>query len=377
MGQHWVMVRSIFRLRVVGLALVIAAIPSLPASSAGPGFALRKVTTADRPVGFVTAPNGSFYVLEQRGKLRHFDGKKVGDPILNVTEEISDGNEQGLLGAAFANGGDWLYVNLTNTEGDTEIRAYPYANDRVDAAKMVLLLKVDQPYANHNGGGLVVDQGGILWIGLGDGGSAGDPENRAQNLDTLLGKILRIVPTPEEAKPYRIPDGNLDASRGRPEIWAWGLRNPWRFTIDATTKTVWIGDVGQGDREEIDAVPVDTVHANFGWRPREGTRAYDGGSKPDGSIEPVHDYSHSSGGCSVTGGVVYRGRSVASLRGAYLFADFCDGKIRVIRRSVTGGPVGVKMSGLKLKNLSSFGVDTEGEIYVASTDGAIAKIVSR
>jgi glucose/arabinose dehydrogenase len=217
----------------------------------------------------------------------------------------------------------------------------------------------------------------VLWIGLGDGGSAGDPENRAQNLDTLLGKILRIVPTPTEAKPYRIPSGNLDASRGRPEIWAWGLRNPWRFSIDSATKAVWIGDVGQGDREEINVVPAATTNANFGWKLREGTRAYDGGAKPEGNVEPVHDYSHGSGGCSVTGGVVYRGRAVASLRGAYLFGDYCDGKIRVVRRSLTSGSVGVTMTGLRMKSLSSFGTDASGEIYVASTDGAIAKVVKR
>lgn len=367
--------RLLFRIVIAAFAGALL-MPS-PAPGAGGGVVLRKVASADRPIGFVTAPNGSFFVIEQRGKIRRFDGNRVGDAILDVTKEISDGNEQGLLGAAFANDGSWLYVNLTNIDGDTEIRAYPWVNDAIDATKMILLLNVKQPYANHNGGGLVVDQAGVLWIGLGDGGSAGDPENRAQNLDTLLGKILRIVPTPDEAKPYRIPVGNLDAARGRPEIWAWGLRNPWRFSIDSATKRIWIGDVGQGDREEIDTVPVDTVGANFGWRLREGTRAYNGGAKPNSNVDPVHDYSHASGGCSVTGGTVYRGRAIASLRAAYLFADYCDGKIRLARRSALGGPASVKMSGLILLNLSSFGADRDGEVYVASTDGAIAKIVAR
>ncbi len=371
------------RLRFIVAAVVISVVSSVfavatgPAGAARAGFTLRNVATADRPIGFALAPNGAFFVIEQQGKIRAFSGAKVGTTVLDVHAEISDGGEQGLLGAAFANDGTWLYVNVTNTDGDTEIRAYPFANGQADKARMVTMLTVDQPYANHNGGGLVVDESGVLWIGLGDGGSAGDPENRAQNLDSLLGKMLRILPTPEDAKPYRIPVGNLEASKGRPEIWAWGLRNPWRFSIDAVTKTLWIGDVGQGDREEIDAISTNAERANFGWKLREGTRAYDGGEKPAGYVDPVHDYSHSTGGCSVTGGVVYRGRALSSLRGAYLFADYCDGKIRVARRTLSGGSVSVKMSGLNLKGAASFGVDAAGEVYVASVDGPIAKLVTR
>ena len=365
------------RVRLVLTAVVLALLSSVSAGAANVGYQLRTVATADRPIGFVRAPDGSFFVIEQQGRIRAFSGTKVGTTILDVRSEISDGGEQGLLGAAFANDGNWLYVNLTNTDGDTEIRAYPFVDGQSVSARMVTMLTVDQPYANHNGGGLVMDEGGLLWIGLGDGGSAGDPENRAQNLDSLLGKMLRIAPTPAETPPYRIPVGNLDSSRGRPEIWAWGLRNPWRFSIDAVAQTLWIGDVGQGDREEIDAIPVTATNANFGWKLREGTRAYDGGEKPAGSVEPVHDYTHSSGGCSVTGGVVYRGRALPTLRGAYLFSDYCDGKIRIARRTLSGGRVNVTMSGLKLKGAASFGVDASGEVYVASAEGAIAKFVPR
>ena len=368
------------RLRFVLASVVLSVVGSVfagAAGAAGTGFGLRTVATADRPIGFARAPSGAFFVIEQQGKIRAFDGTKLGATVLDVHAEISDGGEQGLLGAAFANDGRWLYVNITNTDGNTEIRAYPFADGLADKSRMVTLLNVDQPYANHNGGGLVVDDTGVLWIGLGDGGSAGDPENRAQNLDSLLGKMLRIVPTPEDSKPYRIPSGNVEVSRGRPEIWAWGLRNPWRFSIDAVTKTLWIGDVGQGDREEIDAIAVSATGANFGWKLREGTRAYNGGEKPAGYIEPVHDYSHATGGCSVTGGVVYRGSALASLRGAYLFSDYCDGKVRIARRTLSGGPVSVRMSGLALKGAASFGVDAAGEVYIASAEGPIAKLVRR
>ena len=361
----------------ISAALLFGA-PALWFNAANGASKLRlvKVAEATNPIGFALHPNGSMFVVEQDGKLRTFSGTKVGETVLDVSGEVSNGGEQGLLGAVFANDGAWLFVNLTNDEGDSEVRAYPFASGVADRDRMVLLLKVDQPYANHNGGSLVLDSSGVLWIGFGDGGSAGDPEGRAQNLDTHLGKILRIIPTPGQASPYRIAPGNIDAAKGKPEIWAFGLRNPWRFAVDEKTNTVWIGDVGQGEREEINAVRIGARTPNFGWKLREGTRAYDGGKRPTGATDPVYDYSHGTGGCSVTGGVVYHGTSISALNKTYLFSDYCDGKIRLVRTSVTTGRVTVQNSGLKLKGASSFGTDAKGEIYVASREGTIAKITA-
>ena len=359
-------------------AAAITAFTGSTGTAATTGVQLRTVVEADRPVGFALHPDRSFFVVEQSGMIRELVGSTLGSTILDVSKEISDGGEQGLLGAVFANDGRWLYVNVTNADGATEIRAYPFREGRADAARMVKVLEVAQPFANHNGGGLVMDSAGVLWIGLGDGGSAGDPGNRAQNLGELLGKILRIVPKPElGASHYEIPKGNLDPSRGRPEIWAYGLRNPWRFSIDTVTKTVWVGDVGQNAVEEIDAVPDTAALPNFGWRLREGRSAYRGGTKPADNVEPVYDYPHSSGGCSVTGGVVARTPSLPSLRGAYLFGDYCDGKIRMLRRNVTTGRFVAGATGLTLKGLSSFGVDADGRVFVSSVNGSVSLIAAR
>lgn len=355
----------------------ITAITGSAGTGATAGLRLRAVVEAERPVGFALHPDRSFYVVEQTGTIREIVGSTLGAAILDVSTEISRGNEQGLLGAAFSNDGAWLYVNITNADGDTEIREYPFQRGAADPARMVKVLEVGQPFGNHNGGGLVIDADGVLWIGLGDGGSAGDPGNRAQNLDSLLGKILRVIPTPDSASKYAIPSGNLERSRGRPEIWAYGLRNPWRFSIDATAKTVWIGDVGQNAVEEINSVDVNAMTPNFGWKFREGRSAFEGGKKPAGNVDPVHDYSHKSGGCSVTGGLVSRSPSLPSLRGAYLFGDFCDGRIRTLRRNAMSGRVTAGPTGLTLKSLSSFGTDADGNVFVSSTNGSVAQIAAR
>ena len=355
---------------------LLAASPA-PRAGRPPLVALQTVARAKTPVGFALHPNGSMYVVEQAGLLRPLGGQGLGSAVLDVTREVSNGGEQGLLNAVFSNDGGWLYVDLTNRDGATEIRAYPFVNGAAETDAMVLLLTVEQPYSNHNGGALVVDSSGALWIGMGDGGSAGDPGNRAQNLSTHLGKLLRILPTPGAARPYDIPAGNLDGAKGKPEIWGYGLRNPWRIAIDGPSNMLWIADVGQGEREEINAVSMSRALPNFGWRLREGRAAFKGGAKPAGAVDPVYEYRHSTGGCSVTGGVMYNGSAVASWKGSYLFSDYCDGKIRVARRNAATGTVAVAMSGLVLNATSGFGVDARGEVYVASTDGAIAKIVPR
>lgn len=339
---------------------------------------LTLITTADTPVGLISHPVTKVrYVIEKTGRVRPIsDDGRLLDPALDLSQSVSDGNEQGLLGAAFSNDGTWLYVDFTNRAGDTRIRAYGWAKGAA-ATSGTDLLGVPQPYANHNGGQLLVTPDGVLWIGMGDGGAAGDPDNNAQNRSRLLGKILRILPTPTAVKKYRIPAGNLrsgggalGATRDAPEIWAYGLRNPWRFSIDER-KTVWISDVGQGDWEEIDSVPATTVGANFGWRLREGAHAFNGGAKPARVIEPVYEYSHDEGGCSVTGGFVYRGRKIPSLVGTYVFADYCAGDILGLDAAA---PTAATRLGLKVTSPTSFALDAAGELYVTSEAGSVYRI---
>ena len=336
---------------------------------------LTMITTADTPVGLISHPVTKVrYVIEKTGRLRPIgDDGRLLDAVLDLSQSVSGGNEQGLLGAAFSNDGTWLYVDFTNRAGDTRIRAYRWSKDTA-ATTGTDLLAVPQPHANHNGGQLLVTADGVLWIGMGDGGGAGDADNNAQNKSRLLGKILRILPTPNAVKKYKIPAGNLrgalGSSRNAPEVWAYGVRNPWRFSIDEGT-TAWIGDVGQGDWEEIDSVPATTVGANFGWRLREGAHGFNGGAKPSGGIEPVYEYSHADGGCSVTGGFVYRGRKIPSLVGTYVFADYCAG---VILGLDAVSPKTATPLGLKVKSPTSFGLDATGELYVTSEEGPVYRI---
>jgi len=347
-----------------------------PAGSAlSPRYVLRKMATADNPVGVYVAPGSTtVLVAEQTGRIRPITPTGLGPPALDVSADISGTGERGLLGVAWSRTADRLYVDLTNTAGDTEIREYAWVNDRADPATKRLLLTIKQPYANHNGGQLVVDSSGLLWIGMGDGGSAGDPENRAQNPKELLGKILRIDPTPSATAPYSIPPDNPYASgvAGRPEIWALGLRNPWRFTIDESAKRLIVGDVGQDDWEEIDAVALSKAGANLGWRLREGRHPFNDGDRPPGVVEPVFEYSHANG-CSVTGGVVYRGKALPELLGRYLFGDYCKGQIGAL----TPGPTQWRHQalGITQQQLTSFGVDSTGEVWLTSGDGVVSKLV--
>ncbi len=287
----------------VGLVLVLTVLPVGVAGSVtavrsqldqGPSsYKLQNVGRAERPVQVLTRPGErTLYVLEQRGRMRVLNAAGNGTVSLDVRGEVSDGNEQGLLGAAFSRDGALLYVNLTNTDGDTEIREYRWnaATRRADTASERLVLSVEQPYANHNGGGLWIDSKGLLWIALGDGGAAGDPKDAGQDPRQLLGKILRIDPRPAEdgSAAYRIPPDNpwADGRQGRPEVWAWGLRNPWRFEVDEAGGRVVIADVGQNAVEELDVVAIDAVAPNFGWNRREGSQAYNGGAKPAGRSTP-------------------------------------------------------------------------------------------
>lgn len=338
---------------------------------------------------FVTgAPGqpGRLFVVQQSGRIRVLqNGRLLGRPFLDVSGRISAGGERGLLGLAFhpdyARNGRF-YVNYTDRSGDTRVVEYRRASaTRADPSSARVLLGVDQPFPNHNGGALAFGPDGMLYIGLGDGGSGDDPQGNAQDTGSLLGKLLRIdVDRRADGTPYGIPAGNPFAGGGgRPEIYAYGLRNPWRFSFDRARGDLWIGDVGQGEIEEIDFRRRDTgAGANFGWRAFEGRAPHIGGTGalegPSGHTPPVAQYTHAQG-CSVTGGYVYRGTKVPALRGRYVYADFCSGTVWSMRAGPNPGDVRRETGlGAGLYNVTSFGESLSGDLYVIA-GGALYRFV--
>jgi glucose/arabinose dehydrogenase len=329
----------------------------------------------DQPLGLaVRRGDATLYVVEKVGRIRAFTGGRTAAAVLDLSGEVTSGYEQGLLGATFSPDGSLLYVNYTDRSGDTRVVEYRFAGGRADPASARVLLAVDQPYGNHNGGEVVFGPDGLLYVGLGDGGSAGDPRGNAQNLGTLLGKILRIDPRPSGDRPYTIPADNPFAGRAgaRDEIWAYGLRNPWRFSFDAQTGALWIGDVGQGAREEVSVADAGSSGGeNFGWDRYEGTRPFEGGDA-SGLVPPVYDYALAEGNCAVTGGYVYRGQRIAALRGRYVFADFCKGEILTLVER--GGGMEARRLGPQVESVASFGEDAAGELYVLSLGGGLYRL---
>ncbi len=338
-----------------------------------------------KPLGMTSHYDGILliYILEQDGFIRVVeDGVLLPAPFLDIKSKTTTrGSEQGLLGMAldpdYANNGIF-YLNYSGQGGDTVIARYVADEDRraADPKREQVILTYEQPYSNHNGGNLVFGPDGFLYVGLGDGGSGGDPENRAQNPNTLLGKMLRIAVQDQEI--YAIPSDNLYLDGGgRAEIWALGLRNPWRYSFDRLTGDLWIADVGQGEWEEINFTPANPdTGLNFGWNYREGTHPFKGDPiNPSELIDPIFEYDHSLG-CSVTGGYVYRGEDLPEWYGIYIFGDFCTGKIWGILPTTDGDWAVNPLfeSGL---NISSFGEDFFGELYLISHDGALYKINSK
>jgi len=334
------------------------------------------------PVGLVTAPgdDGALYVIEKQGRIMRIgsDGSSS-DLFLNIESRVVEGYmEEGLLGLAFhpdyPNNG-YFYVNYT-TEKHTVIARYqadPKAK-AADAASEVVLLTYEQPYNNHNGGDLHFGPDGMLYIASGDGGGSGDPNGNGQNLRTLLGKILRIdVDRAENGQAYAIPEDNpfYDRHDGtRREIYAYGLRNPWRISFDAETGELWAADVGQDAIEEINLI---TSGGNYGWNIKEGTQCYVRSNCADDSlIDPVYEYDHSLGQ-SITGGYVYRGSRIPALVGRYVYADFVSGKVWALKLDVDWKADNVLLleSGL---GITSFGVDEDGELYVTTMDGKIYQL---
>jgi len=330
---------------------------------------------------------GRLFVVQQSGRIRILqNGRLIGRPFLDVSRLITAGGEQGLLGLAFhpdyARNGRF-YIDYTNRSGDTRVVEYRRATaTRANPASARVLLGVDQPFANHNGGAVVFGPDRMLYIALGDGGSGDDPQNNAQSTNSLLGKLLRIdVDGRTGGRPYGIPADNPFANGGgRPEIYHYGLRNPWRFTFDRARGDLWIGDVGQNAIEEIDYRPRGAGPANFGWRAFEGRASHIGGSNaldgPSRHTPPVAQYRHSQG-CSVTGGYVYRGTKVPALRGRYVYSDFCSGTVWSMRAGPNPGDVRRETGlGVRLSNVTSFGESLNGDVYVVA-GGALYRFARR
>jgi len=308
----------------------------------------------------VAAPRsepGVVYVVEQGGEIwRLRNGARDTTPFLDVRSSISAGGERGLLSVAFDPNyakNRFFYVDYTDTNGDTRVVRYRSDGDHALPGTATQLLFVKQPYSNHNGGQLQFGPDGYLYVGMGDGGSGGDPQNRSQNLKSRLGKLLRY-------------------KSGRWQIAAYGLRNPWRFSFDRATGALWIGDVGQNEWEEVDTVKRGFGLTNFGWRVWEGRSRYTPGQTPNRAgklVFPVWVYRHGDDGCSITGGYVYRGTAVPAMRGRYVFGDYCSGKVW----SYFGGNVTQIAS---VPELTSFGEDSAGELYAVSQGGSIFKLAA-
>ncbi|MFN8110851.1 MAG: PQQ-dependent sugar dehydrogenase [Thermoleophilia bacterium] len=323
---------------------------------------------------FATSAPGQpgLYVVQQSGRVLHLVNGRVTGTFLDVHDRITTGGERGLLGLAFhpdyAQNGR-LFVDYTDSQGNTRVVQFTASGDRqrVDTSTAKQILEVDQPYENHNGGMLAFGPDGMLYIGLGDGGSGGDPQHRAQDLGTLLGKILRI--DVDHGDPYAIPADNpfRSTSGARPEIWFYGLRNPWRFSFDRATGDMWIGDVGQNAIEEVDRAPAGQGGLNFGWSAWEGRSRFGNPQRPGSTVTmPVFQYLHRNGGVSVTGGYVYRGAKVPALKGRYLVADWANGHVWSIRAGAKPGDVRdiTRRLGVRLHGVTSFAEGAGGEVYV-------------
>jgi glucose/arabinose dehydrogenase len=340
---------------------------------------LVQVAELQQPVAMAVRPGDrAVYVAEQTGAVRALRGGEADPtPVVDISDQVTAGGEQGLLGLAFSPDGRFLYLNYTDTDGDSRIAELTMRGRQADPGSLRQLLRVDDPFANHNGGQLAFGPDRLLYIAFGDGGGGGDPLGSGQSLDTLLGKILRIDPRPAGGRPYRVPPDNPFVGRdgARPEIWSYGLRNPWRFSFDPASGDMWIGDVGQNAWEEIDHEPAGEGGRNYGWNRREGRHSFDG-ERPAGAVEPVIEYGREGGACTVIGGSVYWGRRIPGLRGAYLYGDYCAGWVRAAR--VRGGRVAEQRDlGLSVPNLTSFGVDAAGELYAMSLAGPVYRLATR
>ncbi|MBW3583678.1 MAG: PQQ-dependent sugar dehydrogenase [Euryarchaeota archaeon] len=346
------------------------------------GVALEEVASGfERPILVTHAGDGSgrLFIVEQVGVIRVIkEGVVQERPFLDIRDQVSSGGERGLLGLAFQPevvDERAVFVSYTDREGDSVLARFevdPDDRDRLITDSQTIILTQAQPYSNHNGGHIVFGPDGMLYYGLGDGGSGGDPKGNAQDLSTLLGSILRIAVVGTDG--YGVPGDNpfVGQDDARPEIWLYGLRNPWRFSFDDANGALWIGDVGQGAVEEIDRIGPDNGGANLGWDRFEGNRHFEGRNARAGLTFPVVTYDRVDGNCAVTGGYVYRGSDVPALEGAYVFADYCSGRVWTWREE--GRRAFLLMD--TDHQVSSFGTDEAGELYLVDHGGSIHRFVA-
>lgn len=357
-----------------------------------PRVAAVDVGRFERPVDLVPRPGeAALYVVQQRGEIVRWE--RDGDErrtVLDVGGRLSDGGEQGLLGLAFSPDGATAYVDFTASDGTTTIVEYAVGDDGTfDPASERVVLTVEQPYGNHNAGDLAVDDDGLLYVTLGDGGSGGDPQRVAHDPTSLLGSLLRIDPTPADDRPYAIPPDNPFAAgplvvgdgttvEGAPEVFAWGLRNPWKIAFDPVTGELWIPDVGQNAFEEINVVgpadgrPAGWAH-DFGWSAFEGTNRFNADVADTGhTTPPVLTYPHGADGCSISGGIPYRGTAIAELAPAFVYSDYCSGILWAL--DLAGARNLTLLDGFE--GVTAIRADADGELYVLEAGGRIAQLVA-
>lgn len=336
-----------------------------------------------KPVYLTHANDSRLFIVEQHGVIRILNGGELlPHPFLDIQERVgSDGNEQGLLSMAFhpaygENGR--FYLNYTNLDGNTVISHFHVSSDpnAADSSSEQILLTLPQPFSNHNGGQLQFGPDGYLYIGMGDGGAANDPLNHGQDTTTLLGDLLRIDINSNDSA-YAIPaDNPFVTTDARDEIWGYGLRNPWRFSFDRLTGDLYVADVGQNEWEELHFVAAGRPGGlNFGWNTLEGSHCFSSSDcDPAGLEQPIFEYSHSEGGCSITGGYVYRGQQFPQLWGNYFFGDYCSGNIWATAPAVDGTFTTQLVLGSSGLLISSFGEDAAGELYVLDHQGQVLQI---
>lgn len=347
-----------------------------PLGPESPPFRLTRLDVETRDPVHLTAPPGDdrLFLVEQAGRVRVIrDGEALPEPFLDISDRVASGGERGLLSMAFhpdyvSNG--TFFLDFTDPDGDTRVERWRVSADpdRADPASAREILAVDQPYGNHNGGHVLFGPDGMLYVTLGDGGSGGDPQGNGQDRTTLLGTILRL--DVDGAGTYAIPPDNPYAGHPsfRPEIWAWGLRNPWRIAFDPPSGLLFIADVGQNRREEVDVVPAAEAGLNFGWNAMEGSECFTARCDPSAYVPPAVEYAHSQG-CSVTGGSVYRGARIPELEGLYIYSDYCRGWLRSFRYGSGAVTDHRQWDVASAGSVVSFGTDAAGELYIVSREG--------
>ena len=337
------------------------------------------------PTFLASPPGGTdIYIVEQPGRIRKLVSGVPQAPVLDVSARVSSGGERGMLSLAFdpqfATNGN-VFVYFTDPNGDIAIERFTFPVGGVappigtESTAVRVLTIPHHAFANHNGGQLQFGLDGMLYVGTGDGGGGGDTLGSGQNLDTLLGKILRIDVS---AMPYKVPPDNpfVGQPGKRPEIWAFGVRNPWRFSFDVTTRSLYIADVGQNNREEVDVVAASAAGLNYGWNLWEGASCYPSGTScnPAGITMPLIDYGHGDG-CSITGGYVYRGSALPEIAGRYFYSDFCSGWLRSFLVTDAGATERTDWGVTPVGNIQSFGVDSRKELYALTSGGGVYRLV--